>query len=43
MSGIKQAKGSNFAATPYKDVPRFFEKLADREILGRDDWRATPF
>ena len=28
LGGIKQRKGSNFAAMPYKDVPAFMSKLA---------------
>jgi integrase len=29
MGGIKQPKGTNFAAMPYQDVPAFMSKLAD--------------
>jgi len=36
MGGIKQAKGGNFAAMPYKEVPEFMSKLADGEFsVGR--------
>lgn len=36
MGGIKQAKGTNFAAMPYKDVPVFMGKLAEAELsVGR--------
>jgi len=36
MGGIKQPKGTNFAAMPYKDVPTFLSKLADGEFsVGR--------
>lgn len=36
MGGIKQAKGTNFAAMPYKDVPAFMSKLAAGEFsVGR--------
>jgi integrase len=36
MGGIKQAKGTNFAAMPYKDVPAFVSKLEAAEFsVGR--------
>lgn len=36
MGGIKQAKGTNFAAMAYKDVPAFMNKLAAAEFsVGR--------
>ena len=36
MGGIKQPKGANFAAMPYKDVPAFMSKLAAAEFsVGR--------
>jgi integrase len=36
MGGIKQAKGANFAAMPYKDVPAFMSKVAAAEFsVGR--------
>ena len=34
MGGIKQPKGSNFAAMPYKDVPTFLSKLAQGDFSG---------
>jgi integrase len=36
MGGIKQPKGTNFAAMPYRDVPAFMSKLTDGECsVGR--------
>ena len=36
MGGIKQPKGRNFAAMPYKDVPAFIAKLQDGDFsVGR--------
>jgi integrase len=36
MGGIKQPKGGNFAAMPYKDVPAFIGKVRDEEFsVGR--------
>ena len=36
MGGIKQPKGSNFSAMPYKDVPALMSKLGDGEFsVGR--------
>ena len=36
MGGIKQPKGRNFAAMPYKDVPAFMGKLAEGDFsVGR--------
>jgi integrase len=36
MGGIKQPKGGNFAAMPYKDAPAFMAKLRDGEFsVGR--------
>jgi integrase len=36
MGGIKQPKGSNFAAMPYKEIPAFLSKVAEGEFsVGR--------
>ena len=36
MGGIKQPKGTNFAAMPYKDVPQFMSNLVNGEFsVGR--------